>query len=505
MSLPDLKSHPAARLDTSREGPFAVVDIGSNSVRLVIYEGLKRSANALYNEKTICAIGRNMVRTGQLDGEGIALALEALSRFRRLSEGYGIRRCEAVATAAARDAQNGRAFIRRAEAALGCTIEILSGEDEARIAAEGVLAGIPNADGLTADLGGGSLDMVTVRDGKIGEAATLPFGPLRLMDTAEDNLGKARNIVDKQLERLALTGGLKGRALYAVGGIWRTLARVDMDEQKYPLHVLHHYAIPSARALKLCKVISGLSRKSIERMPSVPKRRADALPYGALVMERLIQVANLSEVVISAYGLREGVHFRHLSPEEAAKDPLIEYALECNERESRNPVLANELVAWTANLFPRESAGDKRVREAICLMADIAWRRHPDDRATGAFQQVLRGPYAGATHRERAVIATALHYRYSGMNEFPEEVSIAKLLGPENSVLALRLGLAARLAFALVGSVEGELSTMPLSISSQAVSLSVPARARALLGENVTKRLNDLSEAFGRKGEVSIV
>jgi exopolyphosphatase/guanosine-5'-triphosphate,3'-diphosphate pyrophosphatase len=505
VSLADLQPRSSPRLDPGREGPFAVVDIGSNSVRLVIYEGLKRSANALYNEKTICAIGRNMVRTGQLDGEGIALALEALARFRRLSEGYGIRQCEAVATAAARDAQNGKAFIRRAEAALGCTIEILSGEDEARIAAEGVLAGIPDADGLTADLGGGSLDMVTVRDGHIGDAATLPFGPLRLMDTADDNLNKARNIVDKALERLPLMNGLKGRALYAVGGIWRTLARVDMDEQKYPLHVLHHYAIPSARALKLCKVISGLSRKSLEKMPSVPKRRADALPYGALVMERMIQTANLSEVVISAYGLREGVHYRHLPPEEAAKDPLIEYAFEYNARESRNPALANELTAWTASLFPRESASERRVREALCLLGDIAWRRHPDDRAAGAFMQVLRGPYAGATHRERAVLATGLHYRYSGMDEFPEETAIAKLLGPEGAVQALRLGLAARLAFALVGSVEGELPSMPLHLSSQAVSLTVPARARALLGENVTKRLNDLSEAFGRKGEISIV
>ena len=180
-------------------------------------------------------------------------------------------------------------------------------------------------------------------------------------------------------------------------------------------------------------------------MPSVPKRRAPMRsPYGALVMERLIQTANLSEVVISAYGLREGACVIAICRrEEATKDPLIEYALENNERESRNPALANELSAWTAMLFPRESSGERRVREAVCLLADVAWRRHPDDRATGAFMQVLRGPYAGATHRERAVIATALHYRYSGTDEFPEETSIAKLLGPEGSVQALRLGLAA--------------------------------------------------------------
>ena len=367
-----------------------------------------------------------------------------------------------------------------------------------------MLAGIPHADGLSADLGGGSLDMVVLRDGRAGEAATLPFGPLRLMDAADDSLNKARNMVEKGLERLPLLGNLKGRTLYAVGGIWRTLARVDMDEQDYPLHVLHNYAIPAQRALKLCKVISGLSKKSLERMPSVPKRRAEALPYGALVMERLIQEAHLSEVVISAYGLREGVHYRMLPKDEVVKDPLLEYAVEYSARESRSLAMTQELFPWTSALFGRETAAERRVREAVCLLSDIGWRRHPDDRALGAFMQTLRAPYAGATHRERAILATALHYRYTGEAKFPQETSVARLLGPEGAVIALRIGLAVRLAYSLVGSVAGELPTMKLTMTNQAVSLSLPARDRSLLDEAVIKRLNDLAEAFGRKGEVSI-
>ena len=229
----------------SSNRPVAVIDIGSNSVRLVIYEGPWRHASALHNEKAICAIGRNMVSTGRLDEAGMEFALETLGRFRALCDGHEVEDFGAVATSAARDAENGRDFIRRAEKILGQPIQILSGEDEAKIAAEGTLAGIPDANGLVADLGGGSLDMVTVKDGKTGFAATLPFGPLRLMDLSGGNLNKARNAVEKGLDKLDLAKSLKGRALYAVGGIWRALAHVDMEQSEYPVRVLHHYAIPA--------------------------------------------------------------------------------------------------------------------------------------------------------------------------------------------------------------------------------------------------------------------
>ena len=236
---------------------MAIVDIGSNSVRLVVYEGQTRVAATLQNEKSICAIGRDMVTSGRLHAEGCAEALEALSRFRMIADGLNVEYRDAVATAAARDATNGADFIRQAEKAWGRPIRILAGEDEARIAAEGVVAGIPDADGLAADLGGGSLDMVSVKGGKTGNAYTLPFGPLRLMDQSKGDPDKARDIVDKGLKNIP---DLSCNALYAVGGIWRSFARVDMEEQNYPLHVLQHYTIPRGRALRLCKLLAGLSQ-----------------------------------------------------------------------------------------------------------------------------------------------------------------------------------------------------------------------------------------------------
>jgi len=493
------------RSPSLRRTPVAVVDIGSNSVRLVIYDGPWRHAYALHNEKMICAIGRNMVRTGHLDQSGTDLALATLARFRLVAEGHGVGTFEAVATAAARDAANGAEFVTMAERALGTRIRVLSGEDEARIAADGVLAGIPEADGIVADLGGGSLDMVTVRDGRTGAAETLPFGPLRLIDISDGSLAKARSAVAKGLEKSKLGSSLKGRSLYAVGGVWRALARVDMEEQDYPLQVLHHYTIPASRALKLCKIVSTQSRKSLDRMKSVPKRRAEGLPYGALVLEQMIEEFGLKDVVVSAYGLREGLLQWKLTREEAAKDPLIEFARDWNAREARAPGHGEELFDWMTPLFHKESETDRRVRLAACLMSDIGWRRHPDDRAVGAFRQVLRGAYAGADHRERALMASAIFYRYAGDSSFPEKIDVARLLNAEATQKAVVIGLAARVAYSICGALAGELSATPLRFRGDTLTLEVPAGRQALLGERVGKRLSDLAKAVGRKAETAII
>jgi exopolyphosphatase/guanosine-5'-triphosphate,3'-diphosphate pyrophosphatase len=502
--LSDLREFGAQRNVPRRNDPVAIADIGSNSIRLVIYESLSRAPAVVHNEKAICAIGRNMVTTGELNAEGMVLALEALGRFRMLASAHGVELREAVATAAARDAANGQEFVRRAEAAWGAPIRILSGEEEARLAAEGVLAGIPKASGLVADLGGGSLDMVTVDQGETGDALTLPFGPLRLMDIAKGDAEKARVVVNEGLGRIDKLNSIEGRTLYAVGGIWRSLARVDMEETGYPLHVLHGYHIPRARALKLCKVLAQLSRKSLDKMKIVSRRRAESLPYGAVVLERLIVAAGLQDVVISAYGLREGLLFEKLSADERARDPLLAFAAETNGRISRTPAHAEQIFEWAAPLFPNERADEKRVRLAASLFSDIGWRRHPDDRSSGAFLQVLTAPFAGAGHRARAVIAAAVFYRYSGDEDFPRDVLLGELLSAEDAVLARRIGLAARLAFSLSASAVGELAHYKLRLTPTRVVLEVPRRRAMIAGEPVQKRLAELAVAFGRKEEILI-
>ena len=497
----DLKHAASPRAASKARAPVAIVDIGSNSVRLVIYENGLRNAATLQNEKAICGIGRDMVSTGRLHDEGCAEALEALARFRLLADGLGVDAREAVATAAARDAVNGGEFVTRAEKAWGSPIRVLAGEDEARIAAEGVVAGIPNADGLVADLGGGSLDMVTVRGGETGKAFTLPFGPLRLMDQARGEPDRARDIVDKGLKNLP---DLSAPALYAVGGIWRSFARVDMEETGYPLHVLQQYNIPRGRALRLCKVLAGLSRESVRKIKVVSKRRADSLPYGAVVLERLLMAGDIKDVVISAYGLREGLFYARLPADERARDPLLEFARGSNERQARVPGHAGEMIEWTAPLFEGEGSEQRRLREASAYFSDVGWRRHPDDRAVGAMGQVLTAPFAGVDHRGRAVIATSIFHRYSGDEDFPRDLILAGLLDKDDEKRALRLGLAWRFAFSLSASAIGELGHYKLRTTPSKIILEVPTRREVIASDPVQKRLGALAEAFDKRGEILV-
>jgi len=500
----DLGRPQAGRTSRARGGPFAVVDIGSNSVRLVIYESFSRTPAVIHNEKTICAIGRDMVTRRRLHDDGMRLALDSLSRFRLIADAHQVEMRDAVATAAARDAANGQEFVRRAEAAWGGPIRILSGEEEARLAAQGVLAGIPSADGLVADLGGGSLDMVTVKSGKTGEALTLPFGPLRLIDAAKGEPERARELVQAGLAGTKKLGELKGRSLYAVGGVWRSFARVDMEEQNYPLHVLHGYAIPGARANKLCRVVARLSRKSFDKMRIVSRRRAEALPFGATVLEELLLATGLDQVVFSAYGLREGLLHEQLPEEERARDPLIAFAAATNARVSRTPQHGHEMFEWLAPLFADESEGTRRIRLAVCLFSDVGWRRHPDDRALGTFNQVLTASFAGTDHRERALIASAVFHRYSGDEDFPKDILLGRLLGTEESVLALRIGLAIRLAFSLSASAPGELANYRLKVTPARVVLEVPRRRAMIAAEPVQKRLGAIASHLDKKAEILV-
>ena len=500
-SATDLR-RAAAQAAPERQGaPVAIVDVGSNSVRLVVYEGERRTAATVQNEKSICGIGRDMVTTGRLHPEGCAQALEALARFRLIADGLNVPVREAVATAAARDASNGAEFIARAEKAWGAPIRVLAGEEEARTAAEGVIAGIPGADGLAADLGGGSLDMVGVKNGKTGQAFTLPFGPLRLMDQAKSDPDKAREIVDKGLKALP---DLDAAALYAVGGIWRSFARVDMEEQHYPLHVLQHYVIPRGRALRLCRLLAGLSKDSIRKIRVVSKRRAESLPYGAVVLERLIEAGGIKDVVISAYGLREGLLYARLPPAERARDPLTEFARANNARQARVPGHAQEMFDWTAPLFDGESGEAARIREASAFFSDIGWRRHPDDRAIGVFSQVLTAPFAGADHRARALIAASLYHRYCGDEDVPRALTLAGLLEKDDEKRARILGLTWRFAFSLSASAAGELSHYKLRLTPAKVVLDVPRKREAIASEPVQKRLGELAYAMGRRGEILV-
>ena len=480
----------------SAKSRFAIIDIGSNSVRLVVYDIAARAPVLVFNEKVLCGLGRNLTATGKLDPEGIERALMALRRFVALESHIGANQWEVVATAAVRDAEDGDAFLAQAREVCRTEVRLLSGQEEARLSAQGVISGVPNAKGVMGDLGGGSLELAQIGGQAIGKTVTVPLGPLQLMRREDD----ARQYVDETLATVDWLSASPGESLYVVGGTWRNLARIHMARANYPIRVLHHYTIPAREAAALAKVIEQLGAKSLSRIPDISERRIEALPYGALVMERLLKKMPVKQVVISAYGLREGVLFDRLSDTEKAKDPLIEGCRGLGRRLARFPETSAELKAWTDQLFSTgalgETADEARLRAAACFLGDIGWYVHPDYRAQHSMEQILLAPLVGIDHPGRLFLARVGFHRHEGTGEPSSLFNVAAMVEEQQNKRALILGLAFRLAYTFCAATPGILPHTSLVMEKEKIIFNVPQQFEDLAGEVVRRRLGRLAKTL---------
>jgi exopolyphosphatase/guanosine-5'-triphosphate,3'-diphosphate pyrophosphatase len=483
---------------SAHPGRVAVVDIGSNSIRLVVFERPSRAPVPLFNEKVLCGLGRGLDSTGRLSEVGVESALANLVRFVRLARAMGVARLDLLATAAVRDAENGRAFVAEVERRCGVAVRVLSGEDEARLSALGVVSGIPEADGLMGDLGGGSLELVALDQGALGRRATLPIGPLRLADATEGDREAARATIDRHLATVDWLPDLRGRSFYPVGGAWRTLARIHMEQNGYPLHVIHQYRIGRRQAEDLARVIGRLGKRSLTTIGGMPRRRQETLPFAAMLLERVLRLSRPDRIVFSAYGLREGHLFDGLPPAEQRKDPLVEAARELAAAEDRFGPMGDRLDAWLAPLFAEDEPEQRRLRLAICHLSDLAWREHPDYRPQYAFDRVLHLQLSAIDHPGRAAAAIAVAVRYGGGLDLPEIAPLRGLLDETQQRRAQLIGLALRLAYSLSGATPELLGRTRLSLADDALRLHLPGDGSVLSGEAVERRLETLGRALER-------
>jgi exopolyphosphatase/guanosine-5'-triphosphate,3'-diphosphate pyrophosphatase len=483
----------------------AVVDLGSNSVRLVIFEGEARNPVQILNEKAVLRLAKGMTRTGQLEAHAMAQAETVLRRYAAIVQAMGADPFEVLATSAVRDAVNGPEFVQRLMARMPeVNISVLSGHEEAQLSAEGVLCGIPGADGVLADLGGGSLELVRLDAGKAGQAATIPVGVIRLADRSGGDLLKARGIVTAALEETPFIGEAAGRDLYLSGGAFRALARIHIMQTGYPLNMVHHYTIGREEARDLAGVISEAGRKLIERMPGVPRRRIEDLPFAALILRRLLRATGVNRVVFSANGLREGWFCRMLPPEVRAEDPLLAAGRDLARGNLRDFGLPPALVAWTNPLFPSETGAQRRLREAACWLSDIGSHEQPEYRAEQAFLRVLRQPGIGLDHHARAFLALALALRYEAP---PDSIFLA----PTRSLLDLHaarraelLGVALRLAYTLSAGTPQLLAGTQLDVAPGRLILSLGQGSGVFAGESVLRRLDRLAQLLGLEAEIEV-
>jgi exopolyphosphatase / guanosine-5'-triphosphate,3'-diphosphate pyrophosphatase len=484
--------------------PLAVVDIGSNSVRLVVYEGLSRSPTALFNEKVLCGLGREVQTTGLLAADAVEQALSSLKRYRALCTTIGVQKVLAIATAACRDAKNGRAFISLAERIIQSKIEVLSGQRESELTALGVISAVHQADGVVGDLGGGSLELVDVRGTRSGRGLTRPLGGLALVDISSRSLKKADKYVKKTLGGLPMLKGCRDRTFYAVGGTWRALARLHMWQTGYPLHVMHGYTIAADEALEFARLVHRVDVNTLANIEVVNNARRPLLPYAALVLDHVLRVGKPRQVTFSALGVREGLLYSLLKKKEKRKDALIEAARDFNYLRSRSPRHGEELIDWTDRFMASsgldETAEERRLRHAACLLADIGWRAHPDYRGEQSLNIIAYGGFTAIDHPGRAYLALAVFYRHVGLVVDDELSPRLRELASTRMIDRARVhGAAMRLAYVISAAMPGVLLKTRLGVERHRLALRLPGEFAALGGDRVLNRLRALSRLIGRE------
>jgi exopolyphosphatase/guanosine-5'-triphosphate,3'-diphosphate pyrophosphatase len=481
------------------DGRIGVIDIGSNSIRLVVFDGISRVPVTLFNEKALCGLGRGLGERGRLDPAAMRQVLATLRRFAAITREMEVRHLDVIATAAVRDAADGPAFVGRIARETGLAARIIDGAEEARLSALGVLSGIPDADGVMGDLGGGSLELVDIHGRKLGRHVTMPLGPLRLDDLPRR---AQRAAIEAHLNSVDWLPRLAGRTLYAVGGTWRGVARAHMAATGYPLHVIHGYRVSRAAALGFLKRLSSGQARQISAVPGLSRRRADTLPLGALVLERLVRLGRPSAIVFSAHGLREGCVFEQLSPAARARDPLIEGATQIAREGGVHATMEPVLSRWMEPLFPNESPAERRLRIAACLLGDVARTEHPDHRAEHGSLKMLRLPLVGLDHSDRAFLALAIGTRYAGDPARVQRREITELLEAAQRRRAALVGHALRLAYTMTGGAERLLARTRLIVDRRRLILQLRRDAAALVADVVARRLAVLATAFGRVPDI---
>lgn len=486
--------------------PVSVIDIGSNSVRLVIYEGLTRAPTILFNEKVMCGLGKGLASTGAMDPEAVRRALAALVRFRALSIQAKAGSLYVLATAAAREATNGPAFVREAESILGAPIRLLSGEEEARYSAFGILSGFHTPDGITGDLGGGSLELIDIRGKTFSTGVTLPLGGLRLAEQSGGSLPKARNFARKQIRAQKFLEEGQGRTFYAVGGTWRNIAKLHMEIMRYPLHMMQGYELPfDTIRLFLDDIIDNRNSKD-PSWATISKSRRQLLPFGAIAMAEVLDTMRPSRVAFSSQGVREGYLYTLLSEAEQESDPLLAAADELAILRARSPEHARELADWTGRMMPffdiRETGEEERYRQAACLLADISWRAHPDYRGLQALNIIAHSSFIGITHPGRAFIALTNYYRYEGMADDSATGPLAAIASPRFVERAKLLGGLLRVVYLFSASMPGVIDCLTFRRAGGRdldLEFVVPAAFHAFAGERLDGRLQQLGRLTGKR------
>ncbi|SHI99026.1 exopolyphosphatase / guanosine-5'-triphosphate,3'-diphosphate pyrophosphatase [Palleronia salina] len=488
---------PSARA-LSRVG---VIDVGSNSVRLVVFDGAARSPAYFFNEKVMCGLGRDYAQTGQLHPEGRNRALAAMKRFAELSRGMGAKPVVTVATAAMREAEDGPAFRAEVERATGLPMWVVDGQEEARLSAQGVLLGWPGAEGLVCDIGGSSMELAQIADGRVGKRVTSGLGPLRLQGIPGGKKGMKAEI-KRVMAELVEEVGTDAKRLFLVGGSWRAIAKIDMVRCGYPLHVLHEYRMTTKSVQATLKYIEAYETDELRARTGIGEARMALVPTAALVLRQLVRALKPREIAISSYGIREGLLYEQMPQRLRDRDPLIEACRFAEQKDARLPGFGRALYHFILPLFKGERDSRLRIIRAACLLHDVSWRAHPDYRHEACFDNATRANLGGLTHRERVFLGLALLHRYKNSRTGTRFEDLISILDDDQIAQAEVLGKAMRFGAMFSAQTPGALGRLSWHPKKKHLVLALTDTARDLFGEVTEARFASLVSALGATSEV---
>ena len=478
-----------------------VLDVGSNSVRLVVFDGAARSPAYFYNEKIMCGLGAGLAETGRLNPEGRDRAMSAIRRFQLLADAMGISPLTAVATAAMREAEDGPAFRAEIEAATGLKIWVIDGEEEARLSAQGVLLGWPGAYGLVCDIGGSSMELAELRDGRVGKRVSSRLGPLRLK-TIKGGRKSMLKRIEGEIEALKDRMGPQPDRLFLVGGSWRAIARIDMERRGYPLAVLHEYRMTRKDVAATCDMIADTDIEALRQKLSLSEARMALVPVAADVLKRLVQQFRPHDIAVSSYGIREGMLYEQMPQRLRDRDPLIEACRYFEAKDARIPGFGKQLYAFIEPLFPGADYETLRIVRAACLMHDVAWRAHPDYRHEMTFEAATRANLGGMTHQERVFLGLALLHRYKNNREGSRFEPLFSLLTDDQIREAEVLGKAMRFGAMLSVQAPELMGRLAWDPKARRLEMHLAAGAEEIFGEVVEARFNSLAASLGAETRV---
>ncbi|MFZ5962762.1 Ppx/GppA family phosphatase [Thalassococcus sp. BH17M4-6] len=482
-----------------------VIDIGSNSVRLVVFDGAARSPAYFYNEKIMCALGAGMAETGRLNPEGRARALAAIERFQMLAQGMGLPPLTAVATAAVREAKDGPEFRDEIARVTGLKIWVIDGVEEARLSAQGVLLGWPGSYGLVCDIGGSSMELAAISDGRVGPRVTSDLGPLKLRDMPGGRKGRTRVIKDT-LQDLARTMGDQRDRLFLVGGSWRAIARIDMHRRGYPLHVLHEYRMTAKSVQATAKYIEASDLDELRSACSLSSARMALVPYATEVLRRLVQVFKPKDIAISSYGIREGLLYEQMPQALRDRDPLIEACSFAEQKDARLPGFGKRLFHFIEPLYRNVPEARLRIVRAACLLHDVSWRAHPDYRAETCFDNATRANLGGLKHSERIFLGLALLHRYRNRREGTRFEDLYDLIDEQEQLRAEVLGKALRFGAMLwMSDTWQDGAALEWQPKKRLLRLKLREEIHPLFGEVAQARFQSLANSLDATTEVKIV